>query len=107
MQESTVINGIWGYLFSQGRTEKIRYVEGQKLSIGFSRQDVERMVRSFLSPSVQRITKAYDWNFACTVTTDAFVAGTSEYTLRGNDEDCQDIINIRWGDNLCSRLSMA
>ncbi len=97
MQESTVINGIWAYLFANGKTEKIRYVQGEKIETGLSRKEVENMVRSFLGPTVQRITRAYDWDFVCAEATDAFVASTSEYSLSGDNDDCMDIINIRWG----------
>ena len=100
MQENQVINQVWAYLFSQGKTEKVmRAADGGTLMVGLSQQDVGRIVRSLLNPSVNKLMSAYDWPFAYAEATDATVVDQAAYTLSGDNDDCRDIINIRVGDD--------
>lgn len=97
MQENTVIEGVWAWLFSKGWTKKVRHLPGgSTITEGFDYQEVERMTRTFLNPVVDEVMTVHDWDFACDEKSDATVADQAEYTLSGNNGDCQDIINVRY-----------
>ena len=94
MQKSTAVEQLWAWLFTHGRTTKV-LEDGTK--VGYSRQDVERAVNVLLGPIVDRIAVYYDWDFAVDEATESSVVGTHTYTLEGNDDNCRDIINVRYG----------
>jgi len=56
-----------------------------------------------LLPEVKkRVLYSYDWYFAIDEADSLSVADQAEYTLKGNNNDCRDIINIRFGSSATS-----
>lgn len=97
MQEQTVINQVWAWLFANGKTHRHSVVKGQVIESGLERDEVEDITRSFLGVVVDRIATAHDWDFVCDEASTTSVISTTEYILRGNNDDCRDIINVRYG----------
>jgi len=99
VQINTVIEQLWSWLSSTGKTEHKILVNGVVETVGLSRQQVERAAHNLIGPVVDEIITRHDWDFACDVVTDdTTVVNQSEYTFTGNSNDCRDIINIRYGD---------
>jgi hypothetical protein len=43
---------------------------------------------------------AHDWDFACNEVSTTTTASTADYTCKGNNYDCRDIINVRYNSDL-------
>ena len=56
-------------------------------------------IQAYAQAAVDRVAMRHDFNFAIGETTDATVASQSDYTLHGNQDDCREIINVRYGDD--------
>lgn len=98
MQLNTVIEQLWSWLAATGKTVHKVVINGVVETMGHSRQEVERAVHNLIGPIVDEIVTSHDWDFACDVVTDdTTVINQSEYTFTGNNNDCRDIINIRYG----------
>jgi len=101
LQISTIADGIWAWLTILGRTIKVQKMpDGSTMTSGLDRQTVDRIVNSFVGPVVAQFVMAHDWDFACDEDSDTTVADTADYTLRGNNMDCRDIINVRYDSDL-------
>lgn len=98
MQISTVEEQLWAWLFSNGRTVK-RIRQGDNyVDVGLTRKVVNRAVISLLPPIVDEIIVSHDWDFAYDVATETSIALQSEYTLRGNNDDCADLWVVKYGE---------
>lgn len=97
MNVSTVVEQLWAWLKANGKTVRAVKVGDTVDHVGLTRSEVEKGVNALLPPIVDEIVTAFDWDFACDVATDTSVVSQAEYTLRGNADDCRDIINIRYG----------
>lgn len=56
----------------------------------------EKAIKRQTIDVVDQIASAHDWAFVMAVDDDT-TDGTAEYTLKGANEDCREIINIRYG----------
>lgn len=100
MQRGMIEDQIWALLRFKGLTyRKIATPGGAVVGRGIIRKDVNKMVLSTLDSAVKEIALAHDWTFAYDLATTTSVADQADYTLEGNNSDCRDIVNIRWGDN--------
>lgn len=100
MQRSMIEDQVWALLRFKGLTYKKTVMPGGAVvESGIIRKDVNKMVLSTLDSAVKEIVLAYDWNFAYDEATTTSVADQADYTFEGNNSDCRDIINIRWGDS--------
>lgn len=54
--------------------------------------------RVSLQAVVDVIATAHDFDFTVDTATESVVVNQVEYTLEGNDTDCRDVINVRFGD---------
>lgn len=57
-------------------------------------------IESFIPIVVNEIASSHDWDFAMSLASTVTVASQSEYTLKGDHQDCREIVNVRYGDNL-------
>jgi len=97
MQVNTVIAQLWAWLYGSNLTYKKTVVNGQTIETGLKRDEVEGIVRDLIPAIIDQIVTPFDWDFTFDVATVSSVASTSEYTLRGNNDDCRDLINVRYG----------
>lgn len=56
-----------------------------------------RAIQQLVPVALDEVVVSYDWDFATNVADEDTVANQAEYTLRGNNNDCRDIINLRYG----------
>lgn len=56
-----------------------------------------KAIQQLVPVALDEVVVSYDWDFATDVADEDTVADQAEYTLRGNDTDCRDIINLRYG----------
>ena len=61
-------------------------------------EDGERMatVELFIPTAINKVANYYDFPFSIATDTDTTEAGVSEYELHGANDDCRDIIGIRY-----------
>lgn len=75
-------------------------VQQIQLDAAEKRQAIEKLV----PVAVDELVIRYDWDFATDTADETIVADQSDYTLRGNNNDCRDIINIRYGTSTSLEL---
>ena len=97
MQVHALKEMVWAWLFGQGKTYQSRVINGQTISSGMTRDDFDTIINSLVSPITERVVIAYDWDFVFSSESLTTTADESEYVLRGTNNDCRDIINIRYG----------
>ena len=56
-----------------------------------------KAIQQLVPVALDEVVVSYDWDFATDVADKDTVADQAEYTLEGNDDDCRDIINVRYG----------
>ena len=56
-----------------------------------------KVIQQLVPVALDEVVVSYDWDFATDVADDSTVANQAEYTLKGNGENCRDIINLRYG----------
>ena len=56
-----------------------------------------KAIQQLVPVALDEVVVSYDWDFATDVADESTVADQAEYTLKGNDTDCRDIINLRYG----------
>lgn len=61
-------------------------------------------VAALFSVALAEVTTAYDWDFAVDEGTTSTVADQADYTLEGNNSDCRDIINVKIGTDLLTKM---
>lgn len=86
MTDNQIINA----LLVQPVIQKIDLTTAQK-------QDA---IRAWISVAINEIATAYDWDFVTDSASTTTVDGTATYTLKGNNNNCQDIINIVYDNNM-------
>lgn len=102
MNIGIIKESIWIFLVSKKLSYKtfIDPVSKQKANNGgMKRQDSDKMVDSISAVIANDIGLSHNWGFAVDTASTTSVSGTSEYTLKGNNNDCRSIINLRWGEN--------
>jgi hypothetical protein len=83
-----------------GKTEHtITGAGGLSQTVGISNDECSRMVRVFSQKVLSEIVRAADWDFLLDDADDTTVISQAQYTLKGNNDDCAEVINIRYGDN--------
>jgi hypothetical protein len=98
MDLQVAIDHTWTYLFAHGRTFRtVTTPKGNKYDEGYTRADVETMVNTFVPVVVGMIAVEHDWPFTHKTGTKSTTANVSEYTLEGDNNDCGDIMGIRYG----------
>ena len=58
-----------------------------------------RSIETIIPMVTDEISVSYDWDFVLAKAVETSVANQPDYVLKGNNRDCRDIINIRFGDN--------
>jgi hypothetical protein len=97
VQKSTVEEQLWAWLYTNGRTVKMIKQGDEYVKVGLTRKEVNKSVSALLDPLIDDIITAHDWDFSCDVATETSVANQSEYTLRGNNDDCADLWVVKYG----------
>lgn len=97
MQQSALLDTLWAWLFGQGKSYKTYMINNQRVEQGLKRQDFDVIARSLLDPIVERMANAYDWDFVFDEATESTEVDENEYTLSGNNDDCKNIVNVRFG----------
>lgn len=64
--------------------------------------DLRKGAVKLLPLAISELAQYRDWDFACEVHdhSGGSVAEIAEYTLIGENDDCQNVVNIRYGDDL-------
>lgn len=58
------------------------------------------VTKRFIDPVLSEISVAHDFDFVLgEYSTLSTTAGAASYTIFGSDNDCRDVINVRYGDN--------
>ena len=68
--------------------------------LGLSTTEKKNAIKSAIPIAVNEIVTAFNWDFATDKTTETAVVDQATYTLRGKNNDCQDVINIVYGDDM-------
>jgi len=93
----TVQSRLWAWLFGNGMAYKRTVINGQVVERGLKRDEVNQMVNDLLPDIVSQIVTSHDWDFTMVESSTTTVSGTSVYTLRGDNDDARDILNVRYG----------
>jgi len=56
-----------------------------------------KAIQQLVPVALDEVVVSYDWDFATDVADETTVANQAEYTLKGNGNNCRDIINLRYG----------
>ena len=97
MQQSALLDILWAWLFGQGKSYKTYMMNGERVEQGMKQSDFRDICLTMLDPVIEQLSIAYDWDFIYDVGTETTVIDTSEYTLKGNNDDCRNIETVRYG----------
>lgn len=98
MQSNSIQSRVWAHLVGRGLSYRVVDMpDGSKREQGLTRQQSDAIVNSVLDDVVDDIVMSNPWDFAVDVATLTVTAGTAAYTLDGNDSDCRDIVDLRYG----------
>lgn len=73
--------------------------------LGLPTSDKKKAVENLFPIALNEITMSYDWDFTLDEASTVTVANQADYTLKGNDNDCRDIINVKYSGELITKMS--
>lgn len=68
----------------------------KQYGLGLNDSDLTSMVREHLESAIFEVALAYDWDFAIKETTTTTTADESDYTLKGDDNDCLQVADLKY-----------
>jgi len=96
---SIIKEAMWLWMFGRGLTHRrVKQPDGSFIDQGYKRPDADRVVASIANVVSNDISLTHQWGFAIDEASTSSENGTAQYTLRGKNDDCRSIINLRWGD---------